>query len=68
MTERITDAEWELARRVCTPRQLQVLAWYRQGHGYRTIANMFDLAPGTVRDRVKRAQARMVAAADRQAA
>lgn len=51
----MTDGEWELARKVCTPKQLQVLAWHRQGYGYRTIAVMFDLSPGTVRDRVKRA-------------
>lgn len=68
MTERITDAEWELARGVCTARQLQVLAWYRRGYGYRAIAGVLGLAPGTVRDRVKRAQARMLAAEDRRAA
>jgi DNA-binding CsgD family transcriptional regulator len=56
VTDVMTDEDWELAREVCTQKQLQVLAWHRKGYGYRTIALMFDLSPGTVRDRVKRAQ------------
>lgn len=65
---RITDEEMALARKVCTGRQVQVLTWHRRGYGYRAIAELLGLAPGTVRDHVKAARRRMLDAQERLAA
>lgn len=62
MTERLTDEEWELARSVCTARQLQALAWHRQGYGYKRIAAILERDPASVRGLIARARRRLIAA------
>ena len=60
------DAEvWTIARRVCTPAELQVLqvrerlAAEGRPCGYRSVAAELDLAWTTVRDRTVRAEQRI---------
>jgi len=60
------DAEvWAVARRVCTPAELEVLrirerlAGEGREHGYRSVAQELGLGWTTVRDRTKRAEDRI---------
>lgn len=59
------DQVWEIARRVCTAAELEVLttrehlARAGRDHGYRSIADQLGIAWTTVRDRVVRAEARI---------
>lgn len=52
---RLTGREWELAREVCTPAQLQVLCYWRDGYGYKRIAMIVGIRRDAVRGRVDRA-------------
>ena len=65
------EIEWVIARRVCTPAEIEVLlmrerlAIEGRDHGYRSVAEALEdrdgkpLSWSTVRDRIKRAEARI---------
>lgn len=59
------DEAWVIARRVCTPAELEVLtvrerlAGEGREHGYRSVAAELGLGWTTVRDRTKRAEERV---------
>lgn len=50
---RITETEWLIAQRVCTPRQVQILNYARRGWGARPISDALELDPSTVRAHLK---------------
>ncbi|WP_217923792.1 Trp family transcriptional regulator [Miltoncostaea oceani] len=56
---------WEIARRVCTPAELEALrtrerlANAGRPYGYRSIATELGVSVITVRDRIRRAEARI---------
>jgi len=60
-----TDQAWAIARRICTPAELEVLTVREQlrdrgrPHGYRSVAAELDLGWTTVRDRITRAEDRI---------
>lgn len=60
-----TDQAWAIARRICTPAELEVLTVREQlrdrgrPHGYRSVAAEIGIGWTTVRDRTKRAEDRI---------
>jgi len=56
---RLTPDEWDVARRVCTPEQLEALDWWRRGAGYKRIGVVLGLGRDTARGRVERGLGRI---------
>lgn len=52
---KLTAAEWEIAKRVCSPRQLTALDLWRRGAGSRRIGVVLGIDRSTAREHVKRA-------------
>lgn len=50
---RLTDAEWALAKQVCTEKQLAALELWRLGAGARRMATLLGVDPSTARARVR---------------
>lgn len=48
----MSDAEWELAKTVCTPKQLAALDWWRRGYGWKSIGRLLGIDPSTAKARV----------------
>lgn len=59
---RITDEDFELARKVCTAQQVRALNLWRRGWGMRAIAETMDLDRSTVRQHVRAGNRRIAAA------
>ncbi len=55
----------DIARRVCTEKQLEVLRLRETGLGWKAIALMLGVGPDTVRDHYRRAVANVNKEADR---
>lgn len=51
--------EWDIARRVCTPAELQALQLHEQV-GYRRIAVILGITFDAARDRVRRAEMKVL--------
>jgi DNA-binding CsgD family transcriptional regulator len=49
----LSREEWELAKKVCTPKQLEALDLWRRGVGKRRMGDLLDIDPSTARDRVR---------------
>jgi DNA-binding NarL/FixJ family response regulator len=65
-TPRLSPAELEdIAWRVCTEKQLEVLRLRETGLGWKAIALMLGVGPDTVRDHYRRAVANVNKEADR---
>lgn len=53
------EAAWEIARRVCTPAEIKALELHEQV-GYRRIAVILGISFDAARDRVRRAEAKVM--------
>ena len=53
----------ELARGVCTAREVEALEWWARGAGYRRIGLILGVWPPRARDRVQRALRKLERAA-----
>ena len=49
------NAVFELARRVCTAKELDALALYAAEYGYRSIAEALGISRSSARDRIQNA-------------
>ena len=54
--DRVTVADWELAKRHCTPRQLRALDYWRRGCTYRRISALLGISLSAAYDLVQRAR------------
>lgn len=52
---RLTESEWQVAERACTPAQLQALDYWRHGYGYKRIALVLGIPRDAARGRIERA-------------
>ena len=65
-TPGLSPAElYEIARRVCTEKQLEVIRLRETGLGWKAIGLMLGVGPDTVRDHYRRAVANVNKEADR---
>jgi DNA-binding CsgD family transcriptional regulator len=56
-TATISDTEfWKLAERACTEKQLAVLRYRAAGFSERRVADILDIARGTVQDHMRGAE------------
>lgn len=61
-SRRLTDSEWATAQKTCTTKQLLVLAYWRDGYGYKRISIILGIPRDTVRGRIDRALATVIRA------
>jgi DNA-directed RNA polymerase specialized sigma24 family protein len=52
----------EIAERTCTPKQLDALKLRAEGLGYKTVARVLNLDVSSTRDRIQRAERRLLKA------
>lgn len=65
---RLTQTEWQIAKQVCTPRQLAALDIWRRGAGAKRIALILDIDESTAAQHIRRAHRRIARALEETAA
>lgn len=65
---RLSELEWETAKRVCTEKQRLALDLWRRGAGKHRIAMVMGVDPSTARGHVKSGQKKIADALEREAA
>lgn len=65
---RLSQLEWETARRVCTDKQIAALDLWRRGAGKNRIGLVLGIDSATAREHVKRGLKRVTDELERQAA
>lgn len=49
----MSQADWEIAKIICTQQQLRALNFYRRGYGKRLIGVNMNIDPSTARQHVR---------------
>ena len=65
---RLTDLEWQTAKRVCTKKQLAALDLWRRGAGKHRIGLVLGIDSATAREHVKRGLKRVSDELEKEAA
>lgn len=65
---RMSDAEWEIAKTVCTAKQLAAMDYRRRGVGWKTIGRLLGVHPSTAKGHVEAGSKRLEQALEELAA
>lgn len=65
---RLTTHEWNIARNVCTDKQILALDLWRRGAGSKRISLVMHIDPSTARQHVRSGRKRLADALEHQAA